>query len=64
MILDDERRNKMSYYVEDLPCGCQVEIDVDDIGCMGHGPDEYCYCYDYSDGVRELSIKYCSTHGG
>ena len=54
----------MSYYSKTQDCGCYVEVEVDAGWCTGHEPGDYCYCYDYSNGLTDVTIKYCTMHGG
>lgn len=54
----------MSCYDKKLDCGCYVEVEVDAGACWGHSDGSYCYCYDYADGLTDVSIVYCEDHGG
>lgn len=56
----------MSYFNDTmtLECGCYVDVEADVDSCFGHGPDEYCYCYGYAEGLQKVSIDYCKAHGG
>jgi hypothetical protein len=51
------------YYNQTQDCGCEVSVTVDTPRCYC-GPEDYCYCYDYADGLTDVTIKYCSQHGG
>jgi hypothetical protein len=43
-------------------CGCKVDIEITKTICYC-GLEDYCYCYDYGDGVKEVEVvELCEYH--